>query len=186
MSQFESDIRIAENLEKIYFERGGGGNNYESYSAAWYMALNHTKLDAIQKGRKGIIITMGDEPLNPYLPVDRLEPVVGKVKTQERHIETSSLYEEVTKDFYVYHISVDDPETCYRHYAKDIENSFGTLLKQNYYVSTCQKLGETITNIIINAVEEMNGNSAISFNGNSSNSDEGLKVQLDENGFIVW
>ena len=32
-SQFESDIRIAEQLDKIYFEGGGGGNGYESYTA---------------------------------------------------------------------------------------------------------------------------------------------------------
>ena len=31
MSQFESDVRIAEALDKIYMEHGGGGNRYESY-----------------------------------------------------------------------------------------------------------------------------------------------------------
>ena len=45
ISQFESDIRIAEHLDKIWFERGGGGNSFESYTAAWYMGLNHTSLD---------------------------------------------------------------------------------------------------------------------------------------------
>lgn len=38
-SQFESDIRIAEQLDKVYFEGGGGGNAYESYTAAWYFGL---------------------------------------------------------------------------------------------------------------------------------------------------
>ena len=37
ISQFESDIRIAEQLDKLWFENGGGGNDYESYTAAWYM-----------------------------------------------------------------------------------------------------------------------------------------------------
>ena len=69
MSQFESDIRIAEALDKVYMEHGGGGNGFESYTAAWYMGLYHTKLDCWEQGRKGIIITMGDEPLNPYLPI---------------------------------------------------------------------------------------------------------------------
>lgn len=67
-SQFESDIRIAEQLDKIYFEGGGGGNGFESYTAAWYFGLRHTNLDCWKRGKKGIIITMGDEPLNPYLP----------------------------------------------------------------------------------------------------------------------
>lgn len=44
VSQFESDIRIAEQLDKIYFEFGGGGNMYESYTAAWYFGLHHTKI----------------------------------------------------------------------------------------------------------------------------------------------
>ena len=56
-SQFESDIRIAEQLDKIYFEFGGGGNAYESYTAAWYFGINHTRLDCWKRGKKGIIIT---------------------------------------------------------------------------------------------------------------------------------
>ena len=40
-SQFDSDIRIAEQLDKIYFEADGGGTAYESYTAAWYFGLTH-------------------------------------------------------------------------------------------------------------------------------------------------
>ena len=68
ISQFESDIRIAEQLDELYFEGGGGGNSYESYTAAWYMGVNHCDLDCWKRGQKGIIITMGDELPNPYLP----------------------------------------------------------------------------------------------------------------------
>lgn len=52
-SQFESDIRIAEQLDKIYFEFGGGGNCFESYTAAWYFGSRHTKLDCWNRGKKG-------------------------------------------------------------------------------------------------------------------------------------
>ena len=77
ISQFESDVRIARHLDKIWFERGGGGNTSESYSAAWYMGLLHTSLDCWKRGKKGIIITLGDEPLNPNLPARRLHQVTG-------------------------------------------------------------------------------------------------------------
>jgi hypothetical protein len=62
ISQFESDIRIAENVDNIYHEHGGGGNNFESYSFAWYMGLRHTNLDCWNRGKKGIIITLGHDP----------------------------------------------------------------------------------------------------------------------------
>ena len=65
ISQFESDIRIAEQMDAVYFEGGGGGNNYESYSAAWYMGTRHCELHCWNRGKKGLIITMGDEMPNP-------------------------------------------------------------------------------------------------------------------------
>ena len=54
MSQFESDVRIAEHLDKVYFGGGGGGNCYESYSLAWYCGLNHAQLDCWERGKKAL------------------------------------------------------------------------------------------------------------------------------------
>ena len=108
-SQFESDVRIAEQLDKIYFEAGGGGNAYESYTAAWYFGLNHTKLDCWKRNKKGIIITMGDEPLNPYLPGSPLRTVTGD--SLQGDVDTAELYKEVVEKFDIYHLMVDDPHT---------------------------------------------------------------------------
>ena len=88
-SQFESDIRIAEQLDKVCFEAGGGGNAYESYTAAWYFGSRHTKLDCWNRGKKGLIITIGDELINPYLPKNQLENVTGD--SLQNDIETRSL-----------------------------------------------------------------------------------------------
>lgn len=105
-SQFESDVRIAEQLDKIYFERGGGGNSFESYTAAWYFGLKHTDLDCWKRGKKGIIITMGDESLNPYLPANRLSAVTGD--SLQTDVETETLYKAASEKFDIYHLAIND------------------------------------------------------------------------------
>lgn len=105
VSQFESDIRIAEQLDKIYFEFGGGGNAYESYTAAWYFGLNHVKLDVWERGRKGIIITMGDEGVNPYLSAERIYDITGREIGED--VETEALFESVQEKYEVYHLFVN-------------------------------------------------------------------------------
>lgn len=146
ISQFESDVRIAEWLDKIYMEHGGGGNGYESYTAAWYMGLHHCKLDCWEQGRKGIIITMGDEPLNPYLPKQALSKCTGD--NLEADVETEELYAEASDKFDIFHITVNDPDTSYLYYRNRIEDSFGSLLGNHFYTATIQELGKTIANCI--------------------------------------
>lgn len=105
ISQFESDIRIAEQLDKIYFEAGGGGNSFESYTAAWYMGSRHCKLDSWKRNKKGIIITMGDELINPYLPQRPLSRVTGD--SLQGDVETDDLYKEASKKYSIYHLNVE-------------------------------------------------------------------------------
>lgn len=168
-SQFESDIRIAEQLDKIYFEAGGGGNSYESYTAAWYFGLRHCKLDCWNRGEKGIIITLGDEPLNPYLPKNALSEVTGD-KLQE-DVETEDLYKETIEKFEIYHLAVNNTETSYRRYEAEIENTFGKYLDENHLkVVNMDNLANTIVDIITNSEE------AIS---------PGI-INTNENGEISW
>lgn len=149
-SQFESDIRIAEQLDKVFFEGGGGGNGYESYTAAWYMGLYHTKLDCWNRGKKGIIITMGDEPMNPYLPKDELNSKFGD--HSESDIETRDLYDKVTEKFDVYHLAVNDRETSYSWHERDIKKTWSKYLDNNHFkVVTLDNIASTITDIIVNA-----------------------------------
>ena len=150
MSQFESDIRIAEHLDKVYFEGHGGGNFSESYTAAWYMGLYHCKLDCWKRGKKGIIITLGDELLNPYLGKDDIAKHIGD-KVQD-DIDTADLYKQAIERFDIHHISVDDPGTCYARYnscgnCRMVDNSW-KLLGENYHVSTIDGLHKLIAQII--------------------------------------
>ena len=172
MSQYESDVRIAEALDKIYMEGGGGGNGYESYTAAWYMGLKRTKLDCFDKQqRKGIIITMGDEPLNPYLPKRRLNDSANA--TEECDVETDKLYEQAKKKFDIFHIAVDSPDDSYAYYSKAIEESFRPVLGDRLKVSTIQNLAKTIEDCINESVSA------------SSSDDSGGTTLITEDG-IAW
>ena len=154
-SQFESDIRIVEQLDKVYFERGGGGNRYESYTAAWYFAINQTKLDAWKRGKKGILITLGDEPLNPYLPKEALKRVTGN-ETLQGDVETKELYNEVIKKYDVYHFAINDNHTCYRYYRDDIKETWGKYLDNNHLkVVTLNELAAQIVSAIVESSDSV-------------------------------
>lgn len=178
VSQFESDIRIAEQLDKIYFEGGGGGNNYESYTAAWYFAARHTKLDCLKRGKKGILITMGDETLNPYLPADRVKSVIGDFNQGD--IETESLYNEVINSYNVYHLAVDGhtnhSRTAYTRLADMIHKTFGKYFDSEHLkVVGLDNIAETIIDIVSNT-----SNNTI--NNIMANND----ITLNKNNEITW
>lgn len=167
MGQFESDIRIAEQLDAIYFEGCGGGNNYESYTAAWYMGLNHCDLDCWKRGQKGIIITLGDELPNPYLPkIGRSNGLANATGDNlQGDIETTELLPQVREKFDVYHISVNDPNSSYEYNNRkgDIDAEWRELLgKDSYFVCGLNDLGKTISNIVTRNISSING-------GNNSN-----------------
>ena len=78
-SQFESDIRILEQLREVYLVAGGGGNRSESYDLTWYFAGNRTVIDSFEKrGQHGFLFTFGDEEA-PYQTVtaEQLKSVFG-------------------------------------------------------------------------------------------------------------
>lgn len=175
MSQFESDVRIAESLDKLYMEKGGGGNNFESYTAAWYMGLYRTKLDCFDKqGRKGIIITMGDETLNPYLPATGLN--VATNSTAQADIETKDLYEKASKKFDIFHIAIDDPRCSSSFYIEGIRNTFGSILGNHLKTSSINNLSSTIVDCITESIES-GGN--VEYQTSKGN-------KVNENGEISW
>ena len=171
VSQFESDIRIAEQLEKVWFEGGGGGNHWESYTQAWYYGLWRTKLDCYDKrGQKGLIITIGDEPLNPYLPAGPLAETLGI--SVQGDIDTDDLYKEACKKFDIWHIGFEDARTSYRHYKEWGElKGWEKLLGDHFVEANAQNLDKVIADIIDK-----------SFNGESTDT----SVTVNENGEISW
>lgn len=172
VSQFEVDIKIAEHLDKIYMEHGGGGNGYESYTAAWYFGLKHTKLDCWKRGKKGIIITMGDEALNPILYQQQIKAIFGD--SVEADVRTEVLYKMASEKFDIYHIAVDDPANEYSFYNKAIDKTFKPILGDRLKVSTIERLPMTIVDCIEDSV-----------NGGTQ-TDTAPNVEKTESGYITW
>lgn len=159
-SQFESDIRIAEQLDKVYFEFGGGGNLFESYTAAWYFGSRHTKLDCWNRGKKGIIITMGDERLNPHLPIRgmRCGLIDSTGDNLQDDIETKDLYVEASEKFDIYHLDVNHGHR----WDDGIKSSFTAYLDDKHFREvTLDSIADTIVDIIVTASEGQNDYIAI-------------------------
>lgn len=182
-SQFESDIRIADQLEKLYFEFGGGSNPYESYTLPWYFALNHTKIDAIDKrGKKGIIITMGDERINPYIPTRGQFASISSVfgDNVQADINTDTLYNEVKQKFECFHIHVNHGY-CSNDRSKECIDSFVDIMGQNrVFKATVESITDVIVDIIVN-----NANTSINNDIDVDNVNTNISMK-NENGEIVW
>lgn len=154
-SQFESDIRIAEQLDKLYFEFGGGGNSYESYSVAWYFGLHHTILDCWKRGKKGIIITMGDEMLNPYLPAKGWHSGLADSTGDKLQgdIETKELYKDTSEKFDIYHLNVLH-DSWSRNGAERAKKSFKSVLAPEHYKEvTLDTIADTIVDIVVDSAK---------------------------------
>ncbi len=159
ISQFESDIRIAEQLDLIYMEHGGGSNPFESYTAAWYMGARHTALDCLKHGRKGLIITMGDEELNPWLPRCPLSRVTGD--DLQADVDTPALYREAAGKFEIFHLHVVHRQKDYK--ADVIRESFLKVLPKGHFEKTdLNGISAALVNII-RAHAEQNAGDRISW-----------------------
>lgn len=142
VTQFESDIRIAEQLNQIYFERGGGGNDGESYLQTWYFASRRCKTDAWDKhGKKGFIFTVGDEACLNTLPKEHIKQFLGD--DVEADLSAEELLTEVSRKWEVYHLIVKPVS------YQDPVGSWGRLLGENsLYVENADKIPEIIVSIL--------------------------------------
>jgi hypothetical protein len=108
------------------------------------MALKHCQLDCWKRGKKGLIITMGDEPLNPYLPAEELSRVTGDDVGQD--VDTKDLYGQVKDKYDVVHICIESgsyPDQTSR------KASFDKVLGgENVVISSVDDLHKKIVDIV--------------------------------------
>ena len=107
VTQFEADIRIAEQIQDLWIEGGGGGNSFESYNLPWYFAAMKTATDAWEKRRrKGYLFTVGDEPCPPVLEAAHIRDVFGDGSQYD--IDTADLLAMVERTWEVFHVIVEE------------------------------------------------------------------------------
>lgn len=160
VSQFEADNRIVEQLTQIYLEKGGGGNNFESYNFPWYFAAFHTVHDSMEKrGKRGYLFTVGDEEAPQPLSKDQIKRFIGD--DVEAELSTHDLLQLAQRLYDVYHVIIE--EGSYARTRMDrVFGSWGSLLGQRVIrLKDHKSLAETI----VSAIEVAEGRDADSSAG---------------------
>lgn len=147
VTQFEADIRIAEQLAKIYLEGGGGGNDFESYALPWYFAAHHTSIDSFEKrGKKGYLFTIGDEDPTPSLKATDIERVLGY--RPQSDINMADLLTLASRQWEIFHLIVEEGSHA-RSHRDTVFKKWGNILGQRAIpLSDHTKLAEVIISTI--------------------------------------
>ncbi len=164
VSQFESDVRIAEQLDQVYFEGGGGPNSWESYTSAWLFGATQTDLDCWKRGKRGIIITMGDEELNPWIDVEKYIKVTGYTPQTKKDLNTDEVWKMVVNKYQLFHINI---EHDFR--SPNLNSWRSRLGLSNVFSCKTKNLAQIIPKIIVSAAgdnDEVEVESAVEENPN--------------------
>ncbi len=104
VTQFESDIRIAEQLLSLWLE-GRGGDSPEDYELLWYFAAQHVKTDCNEKhGKKGFLFTIGDADCHETLKQEHIKSIFDDVHMD---VPSKRLAEMAGEKFEVFHIHIE-------------------------------------------------------------------------------
>jgi hypothetical protein len=152
VTQFEADIRIAEQLSNIYLEGKGGGNGYESYNLPWYFAATRTRIDCFEKrNRKGYLFTIGDEPPPPNLLADHVRSLFGD--HLERDMNSREVLTMASRMYEVFHIVIEQG-SFFRSSPKAVRSGWDALLGPRVlYLKDFHRLAE----VIVSAIELTEG-----------------------------
>lgn len=142
VTQFESDIRIAQQLLDLYFENRGNGE--VATTCLWEFLAHHTNIDAINKrNEKGFLFTIGDRANIRKTYVDiTIERVIGD---NTAYGTAEAVLADVKEKFNVFHIMID---------GGNMENQ--ALLQGHTMVIGREQIG-SIPEIIISAIQMQKG-----------------------------
>lgn len=148
VTQFEAEnAPLVSQMEKIYLERGGGGNDHESYAAAWYFAATRTSIDCFEKrGKRGYLFTVGDEEPTPKLYGEHIARFLGGELGAD--IDGEKLLQMAQASYRVFHVLVEQGDYASRHPDR-VRSAWAELMGQNVLpLADHTKLAEVIVSAI--------------------------------------
>lgn len=148
VTQFEAENDpLVTQMEKIYLERGGGGNAHESYAAAWLFAATRTSIDCFEKrGKRGYLFTVGDEEPTPRLYGRHIARFLGE--EQATDVNGAELLAMAQATYNVFHVIVEEGSHYIAH-GPDVRDAWHKLLGQNAIpLSDHTKLAEVVVSAI--------------------------------------
>ncbi len=146
-TQFEADLRLADQLSKFWIEGGGGGNSCESYNLPWYFAAKRTKCDAfLKRKKKGYLFTVGDEPPPPTLVAEHVRRFLGD--HAQHDMKSRDVLAMASKTWEVFHIMIEEG-SYYSSRPRETKAAWTKLLGQRAMsLSDHEKLAELIVSTI--------------------------------------
>lgn len=159
VTQFEADIRIADQTRKLWIEGGGGSNFGESYAALWLFAAMQTSSDSWDKRKeKGFLFTIGDEPClgskgligmrggRGHADGVAITPALAKKFMGldiESNLSAEDCYDMAAQRYEIFHICVN------RSYEEGVIASFGSILGDRLiWMQSTEHLPELIVSAI--------------------------------------
>ena len=150
-SQFEADIRLAEQLKELWIE-GGGGNGGESYNLPWYFAAMKTSIDCFEKhGKKGYLFTIGDEPILPGITKENLRRVFDS--GAETDLTSAELLAMASRSYEVFHVVLTNVGYARSHLASVLKTWEPLLGERVIHCDNHEKVAE----VIVSAIQVVEG-----------------------------
>ena len=142
VGQFEASDELLDNwLTRLYLEGGGGPNYGESYLLAWAVAARQVKTHAWEKrGKKGVLITIGDEENLHKVSSNHRDKLLG---VGQGEIKDTEILEEAREKWNVYHINLKD----YSGKMPSVQKYWTQILGDNF-INTQTSDGSDIIDII--------------------------------------
>lgn len=147
VGQFESSDDLLDKwLTTLWIESGGGGNEGESYLLAWFFANRYTSTDHFEKRKgKGVLITIGDEPVLKQLPRENQRKIMGNGEYSDA--TASEFLDKVKEKYEVYHLHMLQGQNGEKQEVKD---GWKQIMGSNViYVQKREDVSQTIADIVL-------------------------------------